>query len=290
MAFFQPEIFFQILLSAALIGLIYAIIAAGLSLIFGLMEIVNFAHGEILMLAMYSSFWMFTLLSIDPLYSLPVNILAFAALGVLIYHGIIRRVLGGPMLAQMVVTFGLATLIRGLAQKVFSPDFRMVSHPLVEGRVKILGIALGLPQVVAGLGALLAFLALWAFITKTETGLCLQATAQDRRVAALMGIDTERMYALGWAIGLACLGVAGALMANYYYIFPMVGLLFGTISYVAVALGGFGSIPGALVAGIILSLVEHIAGWFIPPLKYAALYMIYIIIVVVRPRGLFGKA
>jgi branched-chain amino acid transport system permease protein len=166
----------------------------------------------------------------------------------------------------------------------------MVSHPLVEGRVKFLGIALGLPQVVAGLGALLAFLALWAFITKTETGLCLQATAQDRQVAALMGIDTERMYTLGWAIGLACLGVAGGLMTNYYYIFPMVGLLFGNISYVTVALGGFGSIPGALVAGIILSLVEHVAGWFIPPLKYAVLYLIYIIIVVVRPRGLFGKA
>ena len=290
MAFFQPEIFFQIILSAVLVGLIYAIIAAGLSLIFGLMEIVNFAHGEIFMWAMYSSFWLFTLLSVDPLYSVPVNIMAFAVLGVLIYRGIIRRALGGPMLAQMVITFGLATLLRGLAQKLFSPDFRMVSHPLVEGRLTVLGIALGLPQVVAGLGALLAFLALWLFITKTETGLCLQATAQDRRVAALMGIDTERMYAMGWGIGLACLGVAGGLMANYYYIFPMVGLLFGNISYVAVALGGFGSIPGALVAGIILSLVEHVAGWFVPPLKYAALYMIYIVIVVVRPRGLFGKA
>ena len=290
MAFFQPEIFFQIILSAVLVGLIYAIIAAGLSLIFGLMEIVNFAHGEFFMWAMYSSFWLFTLLSVDPLYSVPVNIMAFAVLGVLIYRGIIRRALGGPMLAQMVITFGLATLLRGLAQKLFSPDFRMVSHPLVEGRLTVLGIALGLPQVVAGLGALLAFLALWLFITKTETGLCLQATAQDRRVAALMGIDTERMYAMGWGIGLACLGVAGGLMANYYYIFPMVGLLFGNISYVAVALGGFGSIPGALVAGIILSLVEHVAGWFVPPLKYAALYMIYIVIVVVRPRGLFGKA
>jgi len=290
MAFFQPEIFFQIILSAVLVGLIYAIIAAGLSLIFGLMEIVNFAHGEFFMWAMYSSFWLFTLLSVDPLYSVPVNIMAFAVLGVLIYRGVIRRALGGPMLAQMVITFGLATLLRGLAQKLFSPDFRMVSHPLVEGRLTVLGIALGLPQVVAGLGALLAFLALWLFITKTETGLCLQATAQDRRVAALMGIDTERMYAMGWGIGLACLGVAGGLMANYYYIFPMVGLLFGNISYVAVALGGFGSIPGALVAGIILSLVEHVAGWFVPPLKYAALYMIYIVIVVVRPRGLFGKA
>ena len=290
MAFFQPEIFLQIVVSAVLVGLIYAVIAAGLSLIFGLMEIVNFAHGEMFMWAMYSSFWLFTLLSVDPLLSIPINIVALGICGVLIYHGVIRRALGGPMLAQMVITFGLATFLRGLAQKLFSPDFRVIPHPLVEGRVELFGIASGLPQVVAGFGALLAFLLLWGFITRTETGLRLQATAQDKQAAALMGIDTERMYALGWAIGLACLGVAGALMANYYYVFPMVGLLFGNISYIAVALGGFGSIPGALAAGIILSLVEHIAGWFIPPLKYAAVYMIYIVIVVLRPQGLFGRS
>ncbi len=290
MAFFQPEIFFGILTNAVLVGLIYAVIAAGLSLIFGLMEIVNFAHGELFMWAMYSSFWLFTLLSVDPLFSIPINILALGIFGVLVYLGIIRRALRGPMLAQMVATFGLATFLRGLAQKWFSPDFRLVPHPLVEGRIEVFGIALGRPQVVAGIGALLAFFLLWFFITRTEMGLSLQATSQDKQAAALMGIDTERMYALGWALGLGCLGVAGALMANYYYVFPMVGLLFGNISYIAVALGGFGSIPGALVAGIILSLVEHIAGWFVPPFKYAAVYLIYIIIVVVRPQGLFGRS
>jgi branched-chain amino acid transport system permease protein len=290
MAFFQPEIFFGILTNAVLVGLIYAVIAAGLSLIFGLMEIVNFAHGELFMWAMYSSFWLFTLLSVDPLFSIPINILALGIFGVLVYLGIIRRALRGPMLAQMVATFGLATFLRGLAQKWFSPDFRLIPHPLVEGRIEMFGVALGRPQVVAGIGALLAFFLLWFLITRTEMGLSLQATSQDKQAAALMGIDTERMYALGWALGLGCLGVAGALMANYYYVFPMVGLLFGNISYIAVALGGFGSIPGALVAGIILSLVEHIAGWFVPPFKYAAVYLIYIIIVVVRPQGLFGRS
>lgn len=290
MAFFQPEIFFQVFFSAVLVGFIYAIIAAGLSLIFGLMSIVNFAHGDILMWAMYSTFWLFTLLAVDPVFSIPINVVALGIFGVLVYRGIIHNVLGGPMLAQMVATFGLATFLRGTAQKLFSPDFRTVMHPLIEGRVTPFGIALGLPQVFAGLVAMLTFILLWLFINKTETGLMLQATAQDKQVAALMGIDTERMYALGWAVGLGCLGIAGALLANYYYIFPLVGLLFGNISYVTVALGGFGSIPGALIAGIILSVVEHTAGWFVPPFKYAVVYLIYIIIVVVRPQGLFGKA
>ena len=290
MAFFQPEIFFQIMLSAILVGFVYAIIAAGLSLIFGLMEIVNFAHGEFLMLAMYSTFFLYTLLSVDPILSIPINMVFLGILGVLVYQGMIRKVLGGPMLAQMVVTFGLATFLRGFAQKVFTPDFRVIVDPLVEGRVLIFGIALGLPQLVAGVVSLVAFLVLWLFINKTETGLKLQATAQDKQAAALMGIDTERMYALGWAVGLACLGVAGALLANYYYTFPMVGLLFGIIAYVTVALGGFGSIVGALAAGIILSVVEHTAGWFVPPFKYAVVYMLYIVIVVIRPRGLFGRS
>ena len=290
MAFFQPEIFFQIMLSAILVGFVYAIIAAGLSLIFGLMEIVNFAHGEFLMLAMYSTFFLYTLLSVDPILSIPINMVFLGILGVLVYQGMIRKVLGGPMLAQMVVTFGLATFLRGFAQKVFTPDFRVIVDPLVEGRVLIFGIALGLPQLVAGVVSLVAFLVLWLFINKTETGLKLQATAQDKQAAALMGIDTERMYALGWAVGLACLGVAGALLANYYYTFPMVGLLFGIIAYVTVALGGFGSIVGALAAGIILSVVEHTAGWFVPPFKYAVVYMLYVVVVVIRPRGLFGRS
>ena len=290
MAFFQPEIFFQIMLSAILVGFVYAIIAAGLSLIFGLMEIVNFAHGEFLMLAMYATFFLYTLLSVDPMFSIPINMVILGILGVLVYRGMIRKVLEGPMLAQMVVTFGLATFLRGFAQKVFTPDFRVIVDPLVEGRVLIFGIALGLPQLVAGVVSLVAFLVLWLFINKTESGLKLQATAQDKQAAALMGIDTERMYALGWAVGLACLGVAGALLANYYYTFPMVGLLFGIIAYVTVALGGFGSIVGALAAGIILSVVEHTAGWFVPPFKYAVVYMLYIVIVVIRPRGLFGRS
>ena len=271
-------------------GFVYALIAVGLSLIFGLMEIVNFAHGEFLMLSMYTAFWAWTLLGLDPLLSVPLCAAALFLLGWLTYAGIIRRVLGGPMLAQIFATFGLGIFLRAAAQFLWTPDFRQVGGAWMQGPVKIVGISVGLPQVVASGACLVAFGLLYWFVTKTETGMALEATAEDRQAAALMGINTERMFALGWGIGSACVGVAGAFLASFFYIFPQVGFLFALIAYVSVALGGFGSILGSLVAGLIIGVVEVLGGLFIAPaFKYVAVYLIYLLIVLLRPQGLFGK-
>ena len=197
-------------------GFVYALIAAGLSLIFGLMEIVNFAHGEFLMLAMYAAFFGWALAGVDPLVSLPATALILALLGFAVYHGIIRRVLEGPMLAQIFATFGLAVLLRSAAQFFFGIDFRTVNAPLRSGRVALGPLFIGVPQLAASVAALAAFAALYLFLSRSETGLALQATAQDRQAAALMGIDTQRMFALGWALGSACVGVAGALLATFF--------------------------------------------------------------------------
>jgi branched-chain amino acid transport system permease protein len=284
------EIIAQAVASGLLLGAVYALIAAGLSLIFGLMEIVNFAHGEFLMLAMFTAFWLYALHAVDPLVSLPLAALLLFAIGVATYYGIVKRVLRGPALAQIFATFGLAVFLRGLAQFLWTPDFRVVQAPLVAGRLNVFGLFLGIPQVVASVGALLAFAALFLFLSRTETGQALLATAQDRQAAQVMGIDTDRMFALGWGIGAACVGVAGVLLANFYYVFPDVGAVFALLAYVTVALGGFGSILGALVAGIIVGLVEHLAGLLISPsLKYAAVFALYLAVVLIRPRGLFGK-
>jgi branched-chain amino acid transport system permease protein len=284
------EIIAQAVASGLLLGAVYALIAAGLSLIFGLMEIVNFAHGEFLMLAMFTAFWLYALHAVDPLVSLPLAALLLFAIGVATYYGIVKRVLRGPALAQIFATFGLAVFLRGLAQFLWTPDFRVVQAPLVAGRLNVFGLFLGIPQVVASVGALLAFAALFLFLSRTETGQALLATAQDRQAAQVMGIDTDRMFALGWGIGAACVGVAGVLLANFYYVFPDVGAVFALLAYVTVALGGFGSILGALVAGIIVGLVEHLAGLLISPsLKYAAVFALYLAVVLLRPRGLFGK-
>ncbi len=284
------DVLIQGIMSGLLMGCIYALIAAGLSLIFGLMEIVNFAHGEFLMLGMYTAFWTYTLFALDPLFSVPVCGGVLFILGVLTHKGIIRRILGAPMLAQIFATFGLGIFLRAMAQFLWTPDFRQVSEPLVQGPVRIFGVSVGLPQLVAALASLLAFGLLIWFITKTETGAALEATAQDRQAASLMGINTERMFTLGWGISSACVGVAGAFLASFFYVFPYVGSLFALLAYVIVALGGFGSVPGSLVAGVLIGLVEVLAGLFIAPaFKYVAVFAIYLVVVLIRPQGLFGK-
>ncbi|MFB3819684.1 MAG: branched-chain amino acid ABC transporter permease [Candidatus Methylomirabilales bacterium] len=286
----SAEVLLQGILSGVLMGCIYALISAGLSLIFGLMEIVNFAHGEFLMLAMYTAFWTYALFALDPIFSVPICAAVLFVVGVLTHKGIIRRILGAPMLAQIFATFGLGIFLRAAAQFLWTPDFRQVADPLVQGPVRVFGISVGLPQLVASGASLLAFAFLYWFITKTETGAALEATAQDRQAAALMGINTERMFTLGWGISSACVGVAGAFLASFFYVFPYVGSLFALIAYVTVALGGFGSITGSLVAGIIIGVIEVTAGLLIAPaFKYAAVFLIYLIVVLIRPQGLFGK-
>jgi branched-chain amino acid transport system permease protein len=139
-------------------------------------------------------------------------------------------------------------------------------------------------------GALLAFGVLYWFITRTETGLALQATAQDRQAASLMGIDTQRMFALGWALGGACVGVAGALLTTFFYVFPDVGASFALLAYVAVALGGFGNVPATLAGGVVVGLVEVLGGVLIDPsLKLIGVFALYLIVVLWRPQGLFGR-
>src|SRR3989337_2001572 len=229
---------------------------------------VNFAHGEFLMLAMFGAFWGWALWSVARMLSLPLTTLALFVLGVLTYKGIIRWILGGPMLAQIFATFGLAIFLRSAAQFLFGVDFRLIQNPWVQGRISLGGLFIGLPQLTASAAALAAFAGLYWFLRRTETGLALQATAQDRQAAALMGINTERMFALGWGIGSACVGVAGSLLAIFFYVFPDVGATLALPGHRPHALGGFGSVPGSLVAGGLLRVILGLGGLLVvPPLQ-----------------------
>ncbi len=285
-----PEIIIQAIISGLLMGFVYALIAVGLSLIFGLMEIVNFAHGEFMMLGMFTAFWFWSLFGLDPLVSLPICAALLFLLGIVTHYGIIRRILNASMLVQICATFGLAVFLRALAQFLWTPDVRTIAHPLVEGRVEIVGIFMGTPQIVASLGCLLAFALLYLFINRTDAGLALQATAQDRQAASLMGIPTDRMFALGWGIGAACVGIAGGLLSTFYFVFPEVGSLFALLAFVAVAMGGFGSILGSLFAGLLIGLMESLGGLLIDPsCKYVFIFALYLAVVMFRPQGLFGR-
>ena len=289
----MTEQIIQALVSGLLMGLIYALVAAGLSLIFGLMDVVNFAHGEMLMLAMYAAVFLFGLSGLDPVIQLPIVCTAMFALGWLVYRGIIARALGVRFnrgMVQIFATFGLAIFIRGAAQYAFGGDFRSISGTWFTGRTaNLAGVYVPLPQLAASLVCLVAFAGL-LLIGRTEFGRALEATREDRDAVALIGIDRDRIFAVGWGLGVATVGVAGVMLIAFYYVSPNVGANFALLAYVTVALGGFGSILGALVAGIVIGEVEAITALVLEPsLKQVGVFAIYLLVLMVRPRGLFGK-
>jgi branched-chain amino acid transport system permease protein len=284
------ETLLQILVNGVLVGLTLSLIASGLTLIYGVMNIVNFAHGEFLMLAMYATFFLYELGGLDPLAALPLTVLALFVVGRATYAVLIRRVIRAPAHAQIFATFGLMIALQGAAQFAWGADYHAVSSSLVSGRLVLGHVVVGRPQLAAALGALGGMILLWLLLERTTLGRALRATAQDRDAAALLGIDTERVYGLAWGIGAGCVALAGTLLATHYYIFPRVGGVFALVAFATVALGGFGSIGGAFVAGIVIGVVEVSAGYFVSSvLKYVFVYAIYLAVVILRPQGLLGR-
>ena len=279
----------QQLVNGLLIGCVYALIAIGLTLIWGVMNIVNFAHGDFLMLGMYVSFWSYTLWGIDPVLAIPICAVLLFALGLLVYRFAVSKVMNGPMLAQVVVTFGVSIFIANLAVLLWTPDFRLIDKPLLAGTWNFGKVQVSVPKLVASLGSVLVTGALLLFLRRTRTGKAILATEMNRDSALLMGVNTDRVNALSFAIGAALVGIAGAFLSMYYYIYPQVGGMFGTLSFCIVALGGFGSISGAFIAGLLVGLVQTLGGYFFDPAyKYAIVFMLYLVVVWIRPQGLKG--
>ncbi len=284
----------QVLASGLLMGLIYALIAVGLSLIFGLMDVVNFAHGELLMIAMYAVFGLWTLTGLDPVILIPITVGVMFVVGAMMYAGVVRyamRAKANIGMVQIFATFGLAVLLQGLAQFFFTPDYRSVTGAWLAGKtVNFFGVFLPAPQVFGGLVSLAAFGGLYLLMTKTDLGKALEATREDQGAVALVGIDKNKVFALGWGLGAALVGLAGSVMAIFFYIHPQVGGGFALVAYVTVALGGFGSVFGALAAGIIVGLVEAMTSFVLPSsMKSIGIYLLYLGVVFFRPSGLFGR-
>jgi branched-chain amino acid transport system permease protein len=274
------EILLQTLASGLLIGLIYALVAIGLTIIFGVMDIVNFSHGEFLMFGMYSSFWLYSLYALDPIFTLPLTALFLFGLGVIVYKLVISKIINSPMVSQLFTTFGLMLLFRGIAQFLWKPDFRTVDKSVVNGNLIIAGIQIGLPQVIAGVGAILVTIGVYLFITRTRAGAALEATAADKDAARLMGIDSQKMFALAWGLGAACAGVAGGLLSTFFPIFPEVGANFILIAFVVVVLGG-----------VLVGLIEVMGGFLLgPQYKMAIVLALFLAVLMFRPQGLLGKA
>ncbi len=284
------ETFVQVLIDGMLNGMVYALVAAGLCLIWGVMDVINFAHGEYLMVGMYVSYWLGFLLNIDPLLSVVASGVFIFILGAATYKLIISHTIGRPGLVALLATFGLAILLKNFCLNRFSPNFLILSDTWLGGKTIHLGnLILPLPQLAAALMALVVVGLIYALINTTRFGWAIQATAMDRDAAELMGINTERIYLLIFGIGGACVGIAGGIMPSYLAVHPEVGSLFGLIAFICVAMGGFGSIPGAFLAGLLVGVVEALAGFYIAPVfKYIAVFGLYLAVVFLRPKGIFG--
>ncbi len=282
--------FLQVAFDGLLNGLLYALVAAGLSLIWGVMDVINFAHGEFLMIAMYFSYWLGFIWKIDPIISSVAGGAFVFIVGALTYRLVIRRTIGKSAMSALLATFALSMLIKNISLNRFSPNFRLLQDTLLGGKTfNLAGIIIPVPQLVIGLVALALLFVVYRLVKKTRLGWAIQATAMDKEAAELMGINTERIYLLVFGLGGACVGIAGGLLPSYLAVHPEVGALFSLIAFVCVAMGGFGSIPGALLASLLIGLVEAFAGFYIAPVfKYVAVFGLYLVVVMVRPRGLFG--
>jgi branched-chain amino acid transport system permease protein len=286
----QIAVLAQLGVSTVLLGGIYALMAVGLTLIFGIMRVVNFAHGEYLMLGMYLAFWAFTIWSIDPYLVLFVSIPIFFGIGLLTYVLVMKGVIHASHNAQIFTTVGLSTLLQNVALVAWTGDFRYVRPWHSSVVLRVAGTAFNLSQVVAFAIAVALTVVLFALMKWTHSGRVMRATAQDRDAATLMGIDTDRVYRLTFAIGIACVGAAGVLVAPLYSVYPTAGLQFVLISYVVVVLGGLGDMVGALVGSLIVAFVEVVGAYFFGTAWKEVLYFVlFIAVLLFRPAGLFGQ-
>lgn len=286
----DSSIIIQVIISGLLMGGIYALVAVGLSLIWGVTEIVNFAHGDYMMLSMFAAYFGWEILGVDSTFSLPIIMALFFVLGVISYKLLISKTLHAGFIPQIFITFGLLVFLEALAQFLWTPNFKMIQDPIIRGTIPIGGIFISIAELTAFVMAIVAVVILNGFLTKTSWGLALQATSESKEWAELMGIDSEAMFKISWGIGSACVALAGVLVANFFYIFPQVGLSFTMIAFVTVALGGFGSLYGTLIAGIVIGVVESVGGYFIgPQYKLTMIFVLYLLVVTIRPQGFFGR-
>src|SRR5271156_6344682 len=287
----MSSILVQVIVGGLLLGAVYALFSSGLTLIWGMMNIVNFAHGDFVMLGMYVAFVVWTLLGAGPLAAVPLAALVLATLGVIVYFGLIRSIMKGPMLAQILGTFGLALLLRYSVFWWFGANFLSLPENIVGGTFDVLGIRIQASRLLAGAVALLVTGGLHILLTRTSLASRIRALAEDSPAAKLMGIRPDTMQAIAWAIAAGVTGIAGALIATFFYIVPTVGETLAIVAFVTVSLGGFGSVPGALVAGLLIGVIESLSGYLIGAVyQDIVVYSLFLGFLWFRPQGLMGKS
>src|ERR1700709_2398730 len=286
----MSSILIHVIVGGLLLGAIYALFSSGLTMVWGMRDIINCARADFVMLGMYVAYVVYTLLGARPLLGAPVALLGRAPRGVVVYFGLIREIMKGPMLAQILGTFGLALLLRYSVFWWFGANFLSLPENIVGGTFEVLGLRLQASRLLAGGGCLLGSLGLHVLLTHTSLGSKMLAVAEDSTAAQLMGIRPDTMQAIAWAIAAAATGIAGALIATFFYIAPTVGETLGIVAFVTVSLGGFGSRPGALAAGLLIGVIESLSAYWIGAVyKDIVVYALFLCFLWFRPQGLMGK-
>ena len=285
------EIFAQSLISGILIGGVYALIGIGLTLIFGVMRVINFAHGELLMVGMYITYYLFALLQIDPFVSVLFVVPVMFLFGAFLQKFFVNRVLGALPQNQILLTIGLGLIMSNSVMLAFTSDYKILTTTYSSSSVSVFGISISTPLVISFAITAAITAALYWFLLKTDMGQAIRATAQDREAARLMGINVGRMSIIAFGLGAALAGTAGALISPTYYIFPQVGGAFTLKAFVITVLGGMGSIVGATLGGVLIGIAESVGGVYVGSgWKEVVVFVLFLFVLLFKPAGLFGKS
>jgi branched-chain amino acid transport system permease protein len=288
-AMFDVGILFPAVLNGLTTGAVYALVALGLTLIYGVLHIINFAHGAALMMALYGVYFLKQAFGIDPyLALLPMVAVMFAA-GYALQRGIVNRASHGKDENILLVTLGLSIVLENIALLAFKSDTRTIETSYTLATVAIGPAMIAVSKLVAFAGALVTSAVLLWIVRRTDLGRAIRAVAREKQGARLVGIDVDHVYAMSFGIGLACLGAAACFLLPAYYVNPLVGNGFVLVAFTIVVLGGMGSFAGALVGGLLIGVVESLGGlWFGESLGQIGIFLLFIAVLLFRPQGLFG--
>ena len=290
----------QGLVVGLLIGGVYALVSLGLTLIYGVLKVVNFAHGEFLMIAMYATYWLWALLGLDPILSAVLTMPLLYVGGVYFYKVIIKpllkppdparaRFIPDPHLSQIFMTLGLSVVMQNVVLFLWRADYRSVVTSYSVSTIRAGPILISFPKLLAFIACMVLMVLFMIFMLKTDTGKAIRATTQNTEVAQLMGINVQRMFGMAFGIGMAFLAAAGAFIVPFLYVFPTVGFHFALMAFIIVVLGGYGSIRGAVLGGLIIGISESMGVQiFVANAQFFLPFLIFILVLLFRPEGLFG--
>ncbi len=281
--------FAQAVVNGLLMGGLYALVAVGLTIIFGTMNVVNFAHGEFVMIGMFATYWLFQFTGLDPLILIFAVVPIMFVFGALVQRTLIQRVVSESHETQILLTLGISVLLMNTALLMWGPQPRSIPTPYAFAALGIGGVRIPLPRLIAFAVAMLLAAILWAFLTRTDLGRALRATSENKEWATLMGIDPVKMYVLAFGIGIALAAAAGCLMTPFFSTFPRAGVFFGTIAFVVVVLGGMGNVVGAVLGALVIGVTESLTGQFVAlDLSMFGVFVIFLLVLIFKPTGIIG--